>query len=84
MEATEPECDALAAQPSPYELCPDGPCCSGTNCCIVSLGESSQLIKSPNYPEDSGRNLSCSWSLQAPEGFMVALNLRQTDFDLLF
>ena len=27
VEATEPDCDALESQPSPYELCPNGPCC---------------------------------------------------------
>ena len=74
VEATEPDCDALESQPSPYELCPNGPCCSGDDCCIVSLGEYSELITSPNYPDDSGRNLSCAWTLQAPEGYMVSLN----------
>ena len=74
VEATEPDCDALESQPSPYELCPYGPCCSGEECCVVSLGEYSQLIKSPNYPYDSGRNKSCAWTLQAPEGWLVALN----------
>ena len=74
VEATEPDCDALESQPSPYELCPYGPCCSGEDCCVVSLGEYSQLIKSPNYPYDSGRNKSCAWTLAAPEGWLVALN----------
>ena len=74
VEATEPDCDALYDQPSPYELCPNGPCCSGDDCCIVSIGEYPQTIKSKNYPEDSGRNLTCSWKLQAPEGFLVSVN----------
>ena len=74
VEATEPHCDAVSEQPGEFDLCPAGPCCDGEDCCVVSLGSYPVQINSPNYPSDSGRNLTCSWKLSAPEGFLVSLN----------
>ena len=36
-------------------------------------------LNSPSYPSDSGRNVSCSWTLVAPLGYSVALNFLDMD-----
>ena len=79
VEATQPVCDGFSDQPPPASTCPSGPCCEGEGCCIIALGTSEETISSPNYPADSGRNLSCSWTLAAPEGYNVALNFLDMD-----
>ena len=77
VEATQPACSALSAEST--SSCPAGPCCEGEDCCVITLGSSEETVSSPNYPADSGRNLSCSWTLAAPEGYNVALNFLDMD-----
>jgi len=79
VEATQPICDALSEDSDASSSCPAGPCCEGEDCCVVTLGSEDAAISSPNYPADSGRNLSCSWTLAAPEGYNVALNFLDMD-----
>ena len=79
VEATPPACDALEDRQTEYSTCPEGPCCQGEGCCVISLGSNETTIVSPNYPGDSGRNLSCSWILKAPNGYNVALNFDDMD-----
>ena len=79
VEATQPICDALSEDSDASSSCPAGPCCEGEGCCVVTLGSTDTAISSPNYPADSGRNLSCSWTLAAPEGYNVALNFLDMD-----
>ena len=57
--------------------CPNGPC-GGP--CVVPVTPFTELeLNSPSYPSDSGRNVSCSWTLVAPLGYSVALNFLDMD-----
>ena len=33
------------------------------------------MISTPNYPNDYGNNLDCSWNIEVPSGFLVLLQV---------
>ena len=77
VEATQPDCSSPTTDPDANFGCPNGPC-GGP--CVMAVTPSTELeLKSPSYPSDSGRNVSCSWTLVAPLGYSVALNFLDMD-----
>ncbi|XP_067338140.1 adhesion G-protein coupled receptor G6 isoform X5 [Channa argus] len=53
--------------------------CSSTNCNLV-LTEAQGEITSPCYPQKYPNSQACSWTMQAPAGFIIQLSF--LDFDL--
>merc|ERR1712106_951196 len=59
--------------------CPDGPCCTGDNCCKINVGDAPEEIMSPNFPAPSKRGLDCQYTLVTAPGSQIALNFLNLD-----
>ena len=71
LQATDAECSEDGAEAVSrslvHDLCPDGPCCSGVDCCVVELDHHHQgqlpFITSDNFPDPSKNALTVYFAL---------------------
>ena len=47
--------------------------------CESCLDLEEKTLKSPNYPNSYGNNISCNWLITAQHGFYITLNLLEFD-----